>query len=65
MNDLKLDDYTDIDFINELIRDELRCECGNELHYYDDGSLSRCNTCDPDKETKPIGWKNKTSVPKE
>ena len=51
MTDLKLDDYTDADFIDELLRDELRCECGAELHY-DDGSLSRCNSCDPDRETK-------------
>lgn len=53
MTDLKLDDYTDADFIDELLRDELRCECGEELHYYDDGALSRCNSCDPDKETNP------------
>ena len=54
MTDLKLDDYTtDADFIDELLSDELRCECGAELHYYDDGSLSRCNSCDPDRETNP------------
>lgn len=58
MTDLKLDDCTDdctdIDFIDELLRDELRCaECGAELHYYDDDTLSRCNFCDPDRETNP------------
>ncbi|MBJ2564507.1 hypothetical protein JF987_24845 [Salmonella enterica subsp. enterica serovar Agona] len=53
MTDLKLDDYTDADFIDELLSDELRCECGEELHYYDDGSLTRCNSCDPDRETNP------------
>jgi len=51
MTDLKLDDYTDADFIDELLRDELRCECGAELHYEDDDTLSRCNSCDPDRET--------------
>lgn len=52
MTDLKLDDYTtDADFIDELLRDELRCDCGAELHYEDDDSLSRCNSCDPDRET--------------
>lgn len=53
MTDLKLDDYTDADFIDELLSDELRCGCGEELHYYDDDSLSRCNSCDPDRETNP------------
>lgn len=55
MTDLKLDDYTDADFIDELLRDELRCECGEELHYYDDDTLSRCNFCDPDRETNSNG----------
>ena len=51
MTDL-IDDYTtDADFIDELLRDELRCECGAELHYEDDDTLSRCNSCDPDRET--------------
>ncbi len=42
---------TDADFIDELLRDELRCGCGEELHYEDDDTLSRCNSCDPDRET--------------
>lgn len=53
MTDLKLDDYTDADFIDELLGDELRCDCGEELHYYDDDTLSRCNLCDADRETNP------------
>ena len=51
MTDL-IDDYTtDADFIDELLSNELRCECGAELHYCDDDSLSRCDSCDPDRET--------------
>ena len=55
MTDLKLDDYTDADFIDELLRDELRCDCGAELYYCDDDTLSRCNFCDPDRETNSNG----------
>lgn len=52
----KLDDYTtDADFIDELLSDELRCDCGAELHYEDDDTLSRCNSCDPDRETNGGG----------
>ena len=54
MTDL-IDDYTDADFIDELLRDELRCDCGAELYYCDDDTLSRCNFCDPDRETNSNG----------
>ncbi len=37
------------------VRDEddfrVWCECGNELHYRDDDSLSECNSCNPDRKT--------------
>lgn len=26
---------------------QVRCDCGNELHWRDDGSLSDCNRCTP------------------
>lgn len=27
------------------------CDCGNELHFRDDGSITECNHCLPDRTT--------------
>lgn len=49
MTDLKLDDY--IAIATHDVRDEndfrAWCECGEELHWNDDDSLSDCNNCTP------------------
>ena len=54
MTDLKLDDYIAIATHDVSDENDFRvwCDCGNELHYYDDDTLSRCDSCDPDRETK-------------
>lgn len=53
MSGLQLDDY--IAIATHDVRDEndfrVWCDCGEELHWNDDESLSDCNSCNPDRRT--------------
>lgn len=53
MSDLSLEDWIAIATHDVRDEDDFRvwCECGEELHWRDDDSLSECNFCYPDRTT--------------